>query len=34
MLAFVELYNLTASYQVLKNPEGSQIFPRNGGGGP
>ena len=34
MLAFVELYNLTASYQVIENPEGSQIFPRNRGGGP
>ena len=34
MLAFVELYNLTASYQAITNPDGSQIFPRNRGGGP
>ena len=34
MMDFVQIYNLTASYQTLKNPEGSQIFPKKSGGGP
>lgn len=33
MLAFVQIYNLTASYQALENPQGSQIFPKTGNGG-
>ncbi len=32
MLEFVQIYNLTASYQALENPDGSQIFPKNRSG--
>lgn len=32
MLTFVELYNLTASYQTIENPSGGEIFPQKRSG--